>query len=194
MNIFEQINEIANVCESIIDEATLTTPEIRTRIEKQQEIAKKSQEENRPKKAKIEAAKEAIKNVLNSMRTNKDKEAIHCNCLDEKYQNDPEYTIPRGNKKRVQGNIKRYTNRALDRNPDAKQYQKEAVAEFVRMMKAKVGSGRKKLSPEELAAVKRIGQFSPANMDPEESEKYKRALEQKKYYKNLMYQAKNKKK
>ena len=82
MNIFEQINEIANVCESIINEATLTTPEIRTRIEKQQEIAKKSQEENRPKKAKIEAAKEAIKNVLNSMR-NKDKEAIHCSYIDE---------------------------------------------------------------------------------------------------------------
>ena len=83
MNIFEQINEIANICEAIVNEATLTTPEIRARVERQQEIAKKSQEENKPKKTKIEAAKEAIKNVLNSMRTNKGKEAIHCSYIDE---------------------------------------------------------------------------------------------------------------
>lgn len=81
MDIFKQINEIANVCESIINEATLTTPEIRARVEKQQEIAKKSQEENRPKKAKIEAAKEAIRNVLNNIKVNK--ENINCALSEE---------------------------------------------------------------------------------------------------------------
>ena len=39
MDITETMNAIATLCEAIIDEAALTTPEIRARVERQQEIA-----------------------------------------------------------------------------------------------------------------------------------------------------------
>ena len=74
--------------------------------------------------------------------------------------------------------MKRYTQRALERNPELKHYQDVARAEFIRMMRSKVGSGNKKLSPEELEAARAIRKFAPANMDPEEAEKLLEASKQ----------------
>ena len=141
-----------------------------------------------------EKSKEVIDKAINTMK--KPQEQLNCSYVSEEgsIYTKPEYTIPRGNVKRVQNNMNRYTNRALDRNPDAKYMQKQAVAAFVKMMKAKVGSGRKKLSPEELEAVKDIYKFAPANMDPQEREKYQKAVEQKKKYEGYMRAAKNKRK
>lgn len=139
-----------------------------------------------------EKSKAVIGQAIDTMK--KPQEQLNCSYVSEggNIYTKPEYTIPRGNVKRVQNNMNRYTNRALDRNPDAKYMQKQAVAAFVKMMKAKVGSGRKKLSPEELEAVKNIYKFAPANMDPQERKKYQRAIEQKKKYKEYMKKAKEK--
>ena len=200
-SINEKIEEIEKICDAILEECNGDNQEQNPRdaFRKFMEMRNMYSELAKKNPKKVGTYLDRLKlagKEYSALRQNREESKAHKESVEENFKNDPEYTIPMGNKKRVQNNINRYNREAKKGNPELRKNQKEAIVAWVNLMKKKnkrvKGAPEGGLTPEEQEALQVMKGSAPASNYDGTKGKYQNAITQKRKYSEMARRIKDK--